>query len=110
MCNTLKIKFNRYTKSQLYADDTVIYINDSYHLSDATDLLNTDLNTLAKWCAGNKLTINSKKTKTMNFADKCSLKKYTHKSILINNEIIELTQTYKFLTVVLRLLNIFLTL
>ena len=33
----------------------------------------------------------------MNFADKCSLKKYTHKSILINNEIIELTQTYKYL-------------
>ena len=51
-----------YTKIQLYADDTVIYINDPYHLSDATDLLNTDLNTLAKWCAGNKLTINSKKT------------------------------------------------
>ena len=86
-----------YADLQLYADDTVLYIPDPMNTGDTTDFLNSDLKRLAKWCAGNKLTINTKKTKAMNFATKGTLKKYIHKPILLNNEVIELTTSYKYL-------------
>ena len=49
-------------KVSLFADDTVIYIENS-NVINALDLLQCDLNNLPNWCTRNKLTINSKKTK-----------------------------------------------
>ena len=47
-------------KVSLYADDTVIYIENN-NVKNAIDLLQCDLDNLSNWCTRNKLTINSKK-------------------------------------------------
>ena len=59
LCNVI-----RSCRPYLYADDTVLVAN-ATDIYDAHVLLQRDLNNVADWCKGNKLSINIKKTKSM---------------------------------------------
>ena len=50
-----------HTKAILFADDTTLYINYK-HVTELFNLINHDLNSLAKWFKSNKLSLNIGKT------------------------------------------------
>ena len=89
-------------KVALYADDTVLYI-ESENVSDAVTLMQNDLNALAKWCNGNKLSINCKKTKYCIYGMRSKIKKSkTEDTILsLNNHILNRVCSYKYLGFIL---------
>ena len=59
----------------LYADDTVLVAN-APDIFDARSLLQNDLDNVANWCKGNKLSINIKKTKSMIISTRSMVKKH----------------------------------
>ena len=60
--------------------------------------LQSDLNNVANWCKGNKLSINIKKTKAMVIGTRSMVKKHNHISRLkINGKPIEYVFQYKYL-------------
>ena len=61
-------------KYQLYADDTVIYCT-SDDLNASTQYLQADLEKITKWCKGNALTVNIKKSKYVCFGMKSQTRK-----------------------------------
>ena len=81
---------------KFYADDTVLYTSNP---SDALarDQLQTDFNSLAKWCDNNLLSINIKKTKVMTFGTKQKIDKVPQLTINFKGKNIEQVNTYKYL-------------
>ena len=82
----------------LYADDTVIYINNS-DVNLASNLLQQDLNLLHNWCDMNKLTINCKKTKFCVYGMRSIVKKSKTQNLVLslNNQILDKVCSYKYL-------------
>ena len=99
--NDLSCALEHY-KVSLYADDTVIYISHT-NINDAIDFIQSDLNKLVEWCAGNKLTINGKKTKYCIFGMRSNVKrsKSTDTILSLNNDILDRVCSYKFLGFIL---------
>ena len=64
----------RNSQVMLYADDTVVYQSDS-DISKNHRNIQGDLNRSYKWCTNNGLTINSRKTKVVNFGSANRYKK-----------------------------------
>ena len=89
-------------KVSLYADDTVIYIENS-NVNNAVALLQCDLNNLSGWCTRNKLTINSKKTKYCIYGMRSNVKKSkTINTVLsLNSNILDRVCSYKYLGFIL---------
>ena len=63
----------------------------------ARDQLQTDFNSLAKWCDNNLLSINIKKTKVMTFGTKQKIDKVPQLTINFKRKTIEQVNTYKYL-------------
>ena len=82
----------------LYADDTVL-VTSADCIFDAHRTLQHDLQNIANWCKGNKLTLNVKKTKCMLLGSKHKIKKNRSISLSMNNEILEYVSSYKYLGV-----------
>ena len=82
----------------LYADDTVIYCMDE-NVKLAELKLQVILNRFSKWCAINALTINTNKTKTMLFGSRNKIKNACKPELYINNELLQIVPTYKYLGV-----------
>ena len=57
------------------------------------------LDKFSKWCKINALTINTNKTKTMIFGSRHKLKNIIKPELKINDEILQLVPTYKYLGV-----------
>ena len=89
-----------HSKSFLYADDTVLIESccDIYtsHLN-----LQADLDNIANWCKGNKLTINTKKTKSMLFGSNKKLKNTRLPNLKLNGNDLEYVTHYKYLGIIL---------
>ena len=86
------------TNFHLYADDTVIYcMNENIELAEIE--LQAVLDKFSKWCKINALTINTNKTKTMIFGSRHKLKNIIKPELKINDEILQLVPTYKYLGV-----------
>ena len=81
---------------QLYADDTVIYCSDK-SLNLAEKRLQKLMDKFSKWCSQNVLTINTKKSKLMAFGTRNIINKIENISILVNNQILQMVPTYKYL-------------
>ena len=89
----------RNTPTRLYADDTVVYINDVNVKLEQN--LQISLNKLHLWCNKNKLTINIGKTKTMIFGSRKYVKQMHAVKLDINNIQLECVHTFKYLGVTL---------
>ena len=85
---------------KLYADDTIIYFSDD-NIETAQHRLQTNLNSLSNWCEANVLTINTNKTKLIQFGTKHSLKKDRGCHITLKNKLIGIVSNYKYLGVIL---------
>ena len=84
----------------LYADDTVL-LNSNFDLGIASSELQRDLTSMNKWCAQNKLTINTRKTKVMCFGSKNQLKKIHKPDILLNGSRLSYVDSFKYLGITL---------
>ena len=88
------------TRSQLFADDTVLYASDK-DSAIAVNKLQLGLNKFAHWCNSNKLTINAKKTKHVIFGTKAMIKKADKDRLIYDNVLLVRETTYKYLGVTL---------
>ncbi len=84
----------------LYADDLVFFV-DTTNLSEGMKKIDECYLNLVNWCASCKLTINASKTKVMYFhkANDYNSKNFLGKVIRLNNEDIEVVQSFKYLGV-----------
>ena len=82
----------------LYADDTVIYCYNE-NIAMAEKEMQKILNKFSKWCSINALTINTNKTKTMVFGSRNKIKNSYKPELYINNEMLQIVPTYKYLGV-----------
>ena len=83
-------------KYQLYADDTVIYCT-SDDLNASTQYLQADLEKFTKWCKGNALTVNIKKSKYVCFGMKSQTRKIQNHTLLMDNIHLDKVSSYKYL-------------
>ena len=84
-------------KSFLYADDTVLVSNEQ-DIYTTHMHLQSDLDNVANWCKGNKLSINIKKTKAMVIGTRTMVKKHRHiLKLKINGKPIDYVFQYKYL-------------
>ena len=89
------------SKYHLYADDTVIYCSADSSMT-CTVRLNVDLTSLSTWCNMNKVTINTTKTKAMNFGTRQKLKaNKCQTKLMLNNDQVKLVPTFRYLGVLL---------
>ena len=79
-----------------YADDTVIF-SKKKDLAQAETDLQTDLDSITKWCNTNKIYINSAKTKAMFFGSKAKIASIKLPSFNINDQDIQRVKTYTYL-------------
>ena len=84
----------------LYADDTVL-LNSNFDLGIASSEPQRDLTSMNKWCAQDKLTINTHKTKVMCFGSKNQLKKINKPDILLNGSRLSYVDSFKYLGITL---------
>ena len=91
-------------KILLYADDTVVYFSHK-NVSDLENILNEEVNKVAKWMSNNHLTLNLKKGKTESLlfgtAKRLSKESSPRINIKINGEFVNHTLQYKYLGVLL---------
>ena len=80
----------------LYADDIVIF-KSSPDINELTDCIQTNLNKFSEWTDFNDLEINMSKTKRMNF----SRKKMPDIPLYMKNTLIEATNEYKYLGLII---------
>ena len=85
-------------KYYLCADDTVLYMSD-FDETIAHDGLQHDLHGLDRWCTSNKITINTKKTKSMLFGTNNRLKKAKLLDLKIGNDNIHYVKNFNYLGV-----------
>ena len=86
---------------QHYADDTVVYYAYNSLNLDVENTINNDLDKVNNWCKSNKLSLNTKKTKVVHFGTQSLLKHTPKPALIINNEIIQSTVTYRYLGITL---------
>ena len=89
-----------YTKSYLYADDTVL-VESCIDLYTSHLHLQSDLDNIANWSKGNKLTINIKKNKSMIFRTQNGIKNVNLPDLKLDGETIEYVKQYKYLGITL---------
>ena len=85
-------------KYYLYADDTVLYMSDTDE-EIAHAGLQHDLHGLNRWCSLNKITINTKKTKSMLFGTNNRLKKAKKLDLKIGGDSIHYVKNFNYLGV-----------
>ncbi len=83
----------RFSTSYLYADDTAIVMKGK-NVNDITHGLTSDLQTITKWFAANKLCLNAGKTKSMLFYNPQSFR--GNKELLVFNNQDEIEQVTQF--------------
>ena len=88
------------SKVQLYADDTVLYIQGDT-AEDATEALQPDLNSFTKWYNSNKLSLNVSKTKLMIVGTRQKVKKAKNTQLYMDNQLLQIVPTYKYLGFIL---------
>lgn len=84
------------SKIKLYADDTVIY-NSHSNIDQACMTLQADLDIFGNWCAINKLTINTKKSKGMMFGSRHKLRNVNPVPLKLNGINLHFVKSYKYL-------------
>ena len=85
---------------QLYADDTVIFLEGNDMLLQQSEL-QILLNIFSQWCRENKLSINTEKTKLVCFGTKQRIKNYKNLKMTLLNDRIQQVPLYKYLGVIL---------
>ena len=85
---------------KLYADDTVLYYS-ARTIGECNTHLSRDMSNFAKWCRGNKLTLNLKKTKEMVFASRPKIKNLVNTPAKSEGIPLDNTPTYKYLGFIL---------
>ena len=88
------------SKHYLYADDTVIFISGT-NTADVVNKLQIDLNRYDKWCKGNKLTINTKKSNFVVYGTKSKVSKIHNINLEMNGDKLIRVPYYKYLGVFL---------
>ena len=84
----------RYSNHWLYADDACLYTTGPSPPTNQKNL-QTDLLSLIDWCNRNRLTINTKKTKLMNFGTKMKIKRIININMELNGELLHWVSHYK---------------
>ena len=82
---------------QHYADDTVIFHPHYPQDLDTSDIINHDLENVRKWCIGNKLSLNAKKTKMVTFTTRALSKKLHRPKLKLGDEKIVNAPSYNYL-------------
>ena len=85
----------KHVSVQLYADDTVLYMQHD-ETASATAKLQADLDIFSNWCRANKPSLNPKKTKQVNFGSRHKLKK-----LYIEGRVIQKVPSCKYLGILL---------
>ena len=85
---------------QLYADDTVL-VSSGQTGEEAVRMLQPALNQFTFWCASNKLSLNTNKSKLMLFGTRQRVKKAKNSNVYIRAEKLQVVPTYKYLGFVL---------
>ena len=89
-----------HSKSYLYADDTVL-VETCIDIYTSYLNLQADLDNIANWCKGNKLTINIKKTKSMLYGSSYRIKNIQLQKFSLDGEQIDFVQQYKYFGITL---------
>ena len=84
----------------VHSDDTVIYLSGN-NQNIVETYLQQDLNSFGKWCSGNKLTVNTKKSNIVTFGMKRRISKIHDITLHLNNEKLIKVPFYKYLGVYL---------
>ena len=82
--------------TQLYADDTVIYVK-GRNKEEAVAKLQPALDEFAMWCKANKLTLNAAKTKLMIFGTRYRIKRAKNAMVKIGKAPLQIVPSYKYL-------------
>ena len=90
----------RGSNTQLYADDTVIYVTGA-DKNVAAHKLQPALNQFSMWCKANKLTLNVAKTKLAVFGTRFKVKKARDVVVRIGDTPLQVVPSYKYLGFVL---------
>ena len=85
---------------QMYADNTVLYVSGKDG-NTAAKTLQVGLNKLSDWCKANKLSLNAKKTKQMNFGTRQQIKKARGINLHIEGKVIQKVPSFKYLGLIL---------
>lgn len=93
------VKCLKYSKVELFADDTLIHIAVT-NLEEGVRNLNCDLNSVSKWLKTNKLKLNVNKTKSMVITHKKNIDTI-NQQITIDNETVESVCEIKYLGVLI---------
>ena len=88
----------RNCKYQLYADDTVIY-HTSNDVNYSKNHIECDLKRFTKWCNGNALTVNIKKSKYVLYGLKSQTRKIVDHTLLMQNSKLDKVSSYNYLGV-----------
>lgn len=94
------INVMQHCKLHMFADDTIVYIEDDKNNHDnMIKLLNKDLIVVEAWLRANKLKLNINKTKVMILAREVVYKKFVDENvvILIDDSVIEVVNEIKYL-------------
>ena len=83
-------------KIALYADDTVLYTSHK-NFNVATERIQSDVNSLTKWCESNGIRANTEKTKVMVFGSNCTLAQLPTPEIRFNGTLLQTVTAYKYL-------------
>ena len=75
-----------YSNHFLYADDTVIF-HTGTDIVDVVNKLQSDLDRYSKWCLGNKLTVNTKKSNFVVYGTKAKVSKYQNSNLKLNGDV-----------------------
>ena len=86
----------RGSRTQLYADDTVIYAAGEDKVAAARKL-QPALNQFSSWCKANKLTLNAAKTKLMVFGTRYKVKKSRDVVVRVGGTPLQVVPSYKYL-------------
>ena len=89
-----------HSKHYLYADDTVIFMS-GMNVPDIVHKLQIDLDRYNKWCNGNKLTVNTKKSNFVVYGTKSKVSKVKDVVLKLNGDELNRVPFYKYLGVYL---------
>ena len=89
-----------YSKHFLYADDTVIF-HTGLDVDDVVSTLQEDLDRYKKWCEGNKLTVNTKKSNFVVYGTRSKVSKQKNLKFELNGDDLIKVPYYKYLGVFL---------
>lgn len=87
----------KFSKIQMFADDTLVYVK-SGNLLQAISMINYDLRIISNWLKVNKLKLNVNKSKCMLLGKHSIIQNV---DIEIDNEIIEILDSFKYLGIIL---------